>query len=214
MPLQPDFAAPAVVPRPQLLACEVCDALYRRVRLAPSEQARCRRCGSLLGRGHRLDLQAMAALNVAALVVFVIANLQPIVVLNLRGVPNTASLPAALWQTWAAGEHGVALLAAAVAFVFPAAVILLRLYALSPLLLGRLPRGWHAALRALRFALRWSMVEVLLLSALVATVRIAAMATVQPGPGLFAFGVLVVLLAALESAGVHRLWRLAETRPA
>lgn len=201
-----------MVPRPELLACEECDALYRCVALDGSQQARCLRCGNLLGRGHRLSLQAMAALNVAALVVFAIANLQPVVVLNLGGVRNSASLPGALWATWASGQQAIALIAGAVAFAFPLAVILLRLYALLPLALGRLPPGWRGALKALRVASRWSMVEVLLLSALVAIVRIAAMATVRPGAGLFAFGALVLLMAALESAGTHRLWPLAEPR--
>jgi paraquat-inducible protein A len=180
------------------------------VALRSSQQARCSRCGNLLGRGHRLGLDALAALTVAALAVFVIANSQPVVVLNLGGVPNAASLPGALHATWSSGEHLVALLACAVAFAFPLAVILLRLYALSPLALGRLPPGWRLSLRALRFASRWSMVEVLMLSALVAIVRIAAMATVHPGIGLWAFGMLALLLAALESAGLHRLWQLGD----
>jgi paraquat-inducible protein A len=199
-----------VVPRPDLIACEECDALYRRVELGHGQQARCVRCGNLLGRGHRLSADATAALTLTALVVFVIANTQPMVSLNLGGVANSASLPGALVDTWDSGQHLIALLAGAVAFVFPLAVILLRLYALSPLLLRRLPGGWCFSLRALRFASRWSMVEVLMLSSLVAVVRIAAMATVHPGIGMFAFGALVLLLAALESTGVHGLWKLAE----
>jgi paraquat-inducible protein A len=214
MPLSPaDAGTPLVVARPELLACEVCDALYRHVPLRGSQQARCVRCGQLLGRGHRLDPPALLALSLAALVTLLIANLQPIVELNLRGVRTAATLPVALWDTWASGQHTVALLAAAVALVFPLAVVLLRLYALSPLLLGQLPPGWRGAMRALVFASRWSMVEVLLLSALVATVRIAALARVHPDVGLFAFGALVLLLAALESAGLQRVWELAE-RPA
>jgi len=202
-------ARPEVIPRPGLLVCEECDALYRQPPLGPGEQARCLRCGCLLGRGHRLGLEALAALTLAALVVFCIANLQPIVQITLGGVRASPSLPAALWDTWASGQQLVALLAGAVALGFPAAVILLRLYALSPLLLGRAPAGWCAAMHALGFCSRWSMVEVLLLSALVASVRIAAMASVRPGVGLFAFGALVLLLAALESAGLQRLWPLA-----
>lgn len=210
MPLPLADNGASVVPRPELLACDVCDALYRHVRLGPAQQARCTRCGQLLGRGHRLDRPALAALTLAALVTFLIANLQPIVQLNLRGLHTAATLPVALWDTWRSGQHLVALLAAAVALVFPLAVILLRLYALSPLLWGRLPPGWRTAMRALVFASRWSMVEVLMLSALVAIVRIAAMATARPDVGLFAFGALVLLLTALESAGLQRIWALAD----
>lgn len=212
MPLPPVDAA-AVVPRPELIACDVCDALYRRVPLGGAQQARCTRCGQLLGRGHRLDRPALAALTLAALVTFLIANLQPIVQLNLRGLHSAATLPVALLDTWRSGEHLVALLAASVALVFPLTVILLRLYALSPLVLKRLPPAWRFAMRALMFASRWSMVEVLLLSALVAAVRIAAMATVHPGVGLIAFAALVMLLTALESAGLQRLWELADELP-
>ncbi len=210
MPLPTPLPAAAVTPRPELLACEECDALYRRVALPPSQQARCPRCGHLVARGHRLDLHGLLALTLTALAVFAIANLQPLVTLNLRGVRNTTSLPAALWDTWASGQWGIALLAGAVVFVFPLAAIVLRLYALTPLWLKRLPPGWRAAMRGLRFASRWSMLEVLLLSALVAIVRIAAMASVVPGPGLYAFGALALLLASLESAGVRRLWQLAD----
>jgi paraquat-inducible protein A len=201
-----------VVARPELLACDECDALYRRVALSGAQQARCLRCGNLLGRGHRLSDDGVLALTLAALVTFLIANLDPVVTLNLRGVHNEATLPGALSATWSSGEHLIALLAAAVAFVFPLAVILLRLYVLLPMLLRRLPVGWLTAMHALRFASRWSMVEVLMLGALVAIVRISQLATVRPGVGLWAFGTLAVLLAAIETAGEHRLWRFAPVR--
>jgi len=210
MPLHPPTAPVFVAPRPDLLACEECDALYRRVGLGSSQQARCARCGNLLGRGHRLSLQATLALTLTTLVVFAIANLQPVVLLNLGGVPNSTTLPAALGHTWDSGQHAIALLAGAVAFVFPLAVVVLRLYALLPVATGRLPPRWTDAMRALRLASRWSMVEVLMLSAMVSIVRIAGMASVQPGIGLAAFGGLALLLAALQAAGDERLWRLAD----
>ena len=201
----------AVTPRYELLVCEECDALYRRPLLRSSERARCRRCGALLGRGHALTLPGMLALTLAALAVFVIANLGPVVEINLRGVHNEASLPGALRHTWQSGEHLIAVMAGMAAFVFPLLVIVLRLYVVAPLVLwARMPPAWIAAMRALRFATRWSMVEVLMLSALVSIVRIASMAHAVPGFGLFGFGALALLLAALESAGLHRLWDCAD----
>lgn len=194
------------MPRPELLACDECDALYRRVELAPRQQARCARCGQLLGRGHRIALPGVLALTLAAAVVFAIANLEPLVSLTLGGAHNTTTLYDALAATWDSGEHLIALLAAAVGLVFPAAVIALRLYVLWPLLRRGLPPYWVPAMRALNFASRWAMVEVLLLAALVALVRIAGLAGVLPGPGLYAFGVLALLLAALQASGEHRLW--------
>jgi paraquat-inducible protein A len=43
---------------------------------------------------------------------------------------------------------------------------------------------------------------------MVAIVRLAGMATVVPDVGLYAFGALAMQLAALQSAGLHRLWWL------
>jgi paraquat-inducible protein A len=199
-----------IVVRRDCIVCEECDALYRRPALSSGQQLRCLRCGCLLGRGHRLDLEALLALTLTALVVFIVANTQPMVLVNLGGLGNAASLPGALQQTWAAGEPLIALLAGAVGFVFPLGMIVLRLYVMAPVATGRVPPGWRGAMRALRFATRWSMVEVLMLSALVAIVRVAGLATVQPGIGIFAFGMLALLLAGLQAAGEHRLWQLVE----
>lgn len=199
---------------PELLTCEQCDAVYQRVRLSSGEQARCHRCGSVIGRGHRIGLQGIAALTVAATVTFVIALSQPVAHLHMGGVANATSLPQALVDTWNAGEPWIALLAAAVTVVFPALLLGLRLYVLLPLLGRDLPPGWRLALRGVQWASRWSMVEVLMLSAMVALVRLAGLANVTPDAGLFAFGALAIFLAALESAGLHRLWILAgDVRP-
>jgi paraquat-inducible protein A len=48
------------------------------------------------------------------------------------------------------------------------------------------------------FLLSWSMPEVMLLGILVALIKIAALATVIPGVGLYAMGALVILLAAIK----------------
>lgn len=168
------------------------------------------RCGNLLGRGHRLTPSALLALSLAAAIVFVIANVQPLVTLSLRGDRVGTTLPGALWITWESGQEAIALLAGAAGFAFPAAVIALRLFVVTPGAAGRWPLAWCAAMRALHFSTRWSMVEVLVLASLVAIVRVAGLAQVIPGPGLFALGTLALLLAALQSAGEHGLWALAE----
>jgi len=96
-------------------------------------------------------------LTLAALVVFLIGSASPIVTLELRGIRSVATLYQATEMTWQAGEHLVALLSVATAFVFPLVVILLRLWVLLPLLAGRRAPGLVPAMRALRWVMRWSM---------------------------------------------------------
>jgi len=189
-----------------LVICEHCDAVYAWRALVPGDRARCLRCGSLLGRGHALTHQGLLALSLAALLAFAIANLAPIVTLDLRGIHAPLTLPAAIAETWRAGERLVALLAAATAFAFPLAAILLRLWVLLPLALGRRPAGARSALAALHIASEGSMVEVFLLGVLVSVVRSAGLASVALGPGLLAWAALTVLLTAMQCGGLHALW--------
>jgi paraquat-inducible protein A len=193
--------------RDDLVVCEECDAVYARQPLEAGEDAHCPRCRALLGRGHRLTADGQLALSVAALLVFAMANLWPIVTLDLRGNHSSATLYESIRSTWSAGEPLVAVLAGATAFVFPLFVILLRLYVLVPLALGWRAPGFTAAMRSLRWVTRWSMVEVLMLGVLVAVVRSAGLASTIPGVGLFAFAVLTALLAANQAAGLHRIWQ-------
>ncbi|MFN0185307.1 MAG: paraquat-inducible protein A [Aquabacterium sp.] len=218
-----DSAVPAqgracALPQPSLVVCGECDAVYQRPVLASRDVARCRRCGAVLGRGHFLRADGQAALALASLVTFFIASLSPIVDLELQGVRTTATLWQATRLTWEAGEPGVALLSAATAFVFPLAVILLRLWVLMPLALRPaaavdMPR-LVPALRALHVLLRWSMVEVFMLGVLIAVVRSAGATSIVLGPGLFAYAVLTVLLTALQASGLHGLWQMLRPEPA
>jgi paraquat-inducible protein A len=206
----PDARGERVATFPDLVVCEECDAVHARQDLLESEVARCTRCGALLGRGHRLGPEGLLALSLAALIVFIMGNVADIVTLDLGGMHVEATLPEAIAQTWRTGEQAVAVLAGATAFGFPLAVILLRLWVLVPLALGKRSAAFLPAMRALHWVTRWSMVEVFLLGTLVAIVRSAGMASVVPGVGVFSYAALTVLLAANHVAGLHGLWKHAE----
>ncbi|CAN5539286.1 hypothetical protein BH09PSE5_BH09PSE5_31920 [soil metagenome] len=190
----------------ELIACEECDLVYRKMDIDCAEVARCERCGSVVQRGHRLGLQGQLALTVTALVVFMLANLFPIVTIDLRGVHSDATVSDALLATWDLDQKLVAVIAGVTAVFAPLMVILLRLYVTVPLALGRVPVGFGLAMQALRYSSRWSMVEVFMLGTLVSIVRVAGLASIVPGVGIFSFGVLTFLLASIEASGTHGLW--------
>ena len=196
---------------PDLQVCAECDTLYVKPALANDAVARCRRCGAALGRGHWLPADGQLALSVAAAVVYAIATLSPIVTLELRGVHAVSTMIEATRLTWDSGEHLVAVLAAATVIVFPLLVILLRLWLLAPLVAGQPTPGLVPALHALRWLTRWSMVEVFMLAVLIAVVRSAGVTNVVPGPGIFAYATLAVLLAAVQATGLEALWQ--QVRP-
>ncbi len=143
------------------------------------------------------SLQRPLALAVAAAIMFVVANTTPLLSLSAAGRDAGTTIVGGAYEMW---RQGYEVTAAAVLFcsvLAPAGFILL---ALTVLLAARrrpapgwLPRlaGWTGFLR------HWAMPEVMLLGVLVALVKIAGLAAVAPGIGLYAAAALVVLFAAL-----------------
>jgi paraquat-inducible protein A len=174
--------------------------------LQEASQARCTRCDAVLGRAHRLSIQGILALTVAAAAAFLIAINAPLMSLSLRGGAETATLLQAISIAWQDDQQPVAILAGITALLAPAAFIALRLYVLIPLAAGKKPPGFAWCVRALHQAARWNMVEVFTIGVLLSLVRLAGLAETSPGPGLFALGAMTVLFASIESAGLKHLW--------
>lgn len=189
-----------------LVVCERCDKAYRWTALGPGAVARCTRCEAVLGRGHRLGIDTVLALTVTSLIVFLIASFTDVIAIRLGGNTVATTLPEAVAGAWRDGQRLVAVTAAGTALIAPALYILLRLYVLVPLAAGKVPAGFGPCVRTLHQVSRWNMVEVLTVGGLLSLVRLAALAEATPGPAMFALGLLTLLFAAIESAGLRHLW--------
>lgn len=189
-----------------LLICEHCDTVHRLVPVPSGTTARCAHCGVRLSGGSPASPSAMLALALAALMVFVIANLFPIIEIQLGGKSSAATLWQAILSSYDAGVSPIAALAAVTVFFFPLLQILLFLYVLLPLTRGYVPWHFASAMHALRLFQPWGMVEVFLLGVLVAMVKLVGVSEVSLGVGLWGFAALTVLLTALNSINLHVLW--------
>ncbi len=189
-----------------LVVCGQCGLAHRWQPLHAASLARCTRCEAVLGRAHRLSIQGILALTLAAAATYLIAINMPLMSLSLRGSAETATLPEAISLAWQNGQEPVAIVAAITALIAPAAFIALRLYVLFPLAAGNKPPGFAFCVRVLHQAGRWNMIEVFTVGVLLSLVRLAALADAAPGPGLFALGAVTLLFAAIESAGLKHLW--------
>lgn len=161
-----------------------------------SEHARCGRCARVLYRPHDDNLDKPLAFTIAASVLFVLANVFPIVGLELQGQSTTATL---FGTAQALYRQNMALLGALVFFttiVVPAVQLTGMAYLLLALRFGSIPRQLPLALRVLQAVRPWGMVEVFILGLLVSLVKLGGMASVQPGVALWSFGGLLVMIAA------------------
>ena len=181
----------------ETVACPDCDLLERLPELPPGGKARCRRCGHILATRSSDPLDRPLALTVAAAIAFIVANAAPLMGLSVVGRSASTTIAQGAYEMWVQGERITAVIVAFSAIVAPGGYIL---FMLTVLLAVRRPPAPHWVGEMLRWADHmqpWSMNEVMLLGILVALIKIAELATVDPGVGLYAVGALVGLLAAI-----------------
>ena len=170
-----------------LILCPDCGAPHALPPPAPGHRAECTRCGSVLRQFRSGNLGHAAALTIAALILFAVANLFPVLTFELEGRSQSATLLSGSAALWTGGYEGLAGLVFFVLFLAPLANLVGTLYVVLPLAAGRRP-ALHAAwaYRMVARLRRWAMAEVFLLGLIVAYVKLSDMATLEPGPSLAA----------------------------
>ena len=194
---------------PDLIACEGCDAVFQKLTLGDGEIAVCLRCGTELDRNHGRQREHILPLTLAALIMFIIANVFPIVEIELQGSRNQTTLFGAVLTLNSEGMSPVALLVLATTILFPLMQLLFLFYLLLPRARALRPPGFNWLVRTMQTLRPWGMIEVFVLGVLVAVVKLSNMATVIPGIALWAFAALTVLLTAVISFNPRYFWQMA-----
>ena len=191
-----------------LIACHECDLLHQRRSLPPDGMARCVRCGAILYKHKRNSLDRVLSLTMAGLVLFVIANVYPFLTFRLEAQVQETNLITGVVELYQQGMWIVAGVVLLTTIVMPLMELSGMLFVLVPLKLRRRP--WKLALlfRSVRSFRPWGMMEVFMIGILVAAVKLVKMANIIPGIALYAFMVLIFILAAAAAAlDPHIIWK-------
>ena len=181
----------------ETVACPECDLLQRLPVLPPGSKARCPRCGYMVASRTTDPVDRPLALTITALIALIIANTTPLMGLSAVGRSASTTIVGGAYDMWRQGQEVTAMIVAFCAVIAPTAYLL---FLLTVLLAVRRPPAPHWVGEMLRWAesMRpWSMNEVMLLGILVALIKIAELATVDAGIGLYAVGALVFLFPAI-----------------
>ena len=203
-------SSPSPADRPAVTACHECDLLLREDRAASHRSCSlvCPRCGAPLHRSGRGSPETMLALACAAMVLLAVANTYPVLGLEINGQRVDSTVFGGVEALWRQRMQPVAVLVLLTTIVAPLLEVAAVIWLALPLWRGRRPRAFAAIFRALQLARPWAMTEVLILGMLVATVKLAHFADLLPGAGIWAFGGLMLVLAAVTTAvEPHGLWR-------
>lgn len=193
-----------------LVLCGYCDTVHRRTPIAQGS-ARCRTCDSLLYRGGAAaTVGSLLAIAATAASAFVIGLGFPLVSISSR----QRNLEVSLWDAaGAAQEQGmsvVAIVLGVTLLIAPLLELALLLYVLVPLAAGVRPPGFVGAMRVIHQLRPWRMIEVFLLGVAVAFVKLAGMASVEWGWGLFGVALMTVALAMIGRLDREAMWRRAD----
>jgi paraquat-inducible protein A len=194
---------------PVLRACPACSLVQVLPELARGERARCPRCGARVADARAARARNAHALHAAgaALVLYPVAVSLPILRLERLGAVHESSVWSGSLGLIAEGKTALGLVVFLCSIVIPLAKLLtLFLLLARPHALGAPRRA--CAWRALELGGRWGMLDVLLVSILVAWLELGAWVEVTPGPAAVAFAV-TVLCSLLSSAWFdpHALWQ-------
>jgi paraquat-inducible protein A len=192
------------------VTCDTCGLLQTVEDLPPGTAAECMRCSSFLAaRRSTASLELTAALSLAALVLYVPANIYPIMKMYLYGGYSESTV----WDGVVLLMENKQWFVAGIVFLASIVVPLIKLAGLFALCAtARL--GWGRRLRSQTQLYKfidaigpWAMLDVFLLAILVALVKLGDLGQVIPGPGLIAFTCVVVLtILASQAFDPHWIW--------
>ncbi len=195
----------------ETIACPDCDLLQRIPPLAPGGRARCARCGETLVNRRTDPLGRPLALTVAAALALILANTMPLMGLEVVGRESSTTIIGGAQEMWLRGSEITAVIVAFCAVIAPAGHVLFMLVVLLAVRRPPAPRWVGEMLRSAHFMEPWSMTEVMMLGILVALVKIAQLATVLPGIGMYSAGAFVLLIAAvMVSFDPREVWKRVE----
>lgn len=186
-----------------MVSCDTCGLVQAVEPLAPGMVAECTRCGSFLAaRRSTSSLHVTAALSLAALVLYVPANVYPIMKMYLHGAYSESTVWDGIKILMDHHEWAVAIIVFMASMVIPLVKLagLFSLVVTSRMGWGRRLRGRTHLYKFIDAIGPWAMLDVFLLAVLVALVKLQGWAEILPGTGLLAFTAMVVLTMLASAA--------------
>ena len=193
-----------------LIACSVCHLLCP---AAPPERtagaAKCPRCGAALHSRKPDSIARTWALVIAACIFYIPANVLPMTTVTSLGMVQSDTIMSGVIYFIQSGSWPIAL----VIFIASIFVPLVKLFILGYLLVSVQRRSHYRPKDRTRLYLiteavgRWSMLDIFVVTILVALVNLGALATIQAGPAALHFAAVVVItMVAAMSFDPRLIW--------
>jgi paraquat-inducible protein A len=186
-----------------LASCHVC------YKLTPATEHKCTRCGSTMHLRKSDSIQRTLALLVTACLLYIPANLYPIMYTDQLGSTEASTIMGGVILLIELGSAPIAMVIFIFSVMVPSGKLMAMFYLVwtvkrhSPLD----PRQRSIMYRVTEFIGKWSMVDVFVVSILVALVHLGGLLVIRPGVAALSFaGVVIVTMIAAESFDSRLIW--------
>jgi len=192
-----------------LIICHQCHTLHEEVPIKDGTKALCTVCGSILYRYDSKLVDYGLAWSITGLIFFVLANLFPIVNIELLGHKQFITIPKTFVALFDNGFYVVGILCMFLIFLFPLIIFTINTIIFALLKLKKAPTFTKELLILLSHIKPWSMSDIFLISILVALVKLIGYAQIHMGVAFWAL-VIFVLIDLYITKRIHlsEIWML------
>lgn len=190
-----------------VIACHECDLLLHDMTCQPGQDVICPRCHARLYTATVNGTERLLALSTAGLILFLPANLFPILTLEVLGQSQSQAIINCAMSLFEGGLFLSALLILLFAVVVPFMQLITLFYISSSLHFRWQGRLLRQAMHSYQQMRGWGMLEIFLLGVLVSIIKLKDLAELDIGLGLYSLAGLI-LITTLSSImyNPHQLW--------
>jgi len=193
----------------ELVICHKCHTVHKEIPIKDGAKACCSECGSVLYRYDSKLIDHGLALSLTALIFFFMANLFPLVKIEILGHTQYITLSKTFLSLFQSGFYIVGMLCLFLIFLFPLIIMLLYLIIFAILKFNGSPRLLKELLILLSHLKPWNMSEIFLVSIFVALVKLIGYAQIHMGISFWALAAFVLLDIYLnQSVHISEIWML------
>jgi paraquat-inducible protein A len=191
------------------IICQQCYTLHEEVPIKDGTKACCSECGAILYRYDSKLIDHGLALSMTGIVFFILANIFPLVQIEILGHGQFITIPKTIFSLFESGFYVVGLICAFLIFIFPLMIFTINMLLFTLLKIKRGEKLTKELLILLSHITPWSMTDIFLISILVALVKLIGYAQIHIGIAFWALMVFVLIdLYIVKRIHLSELWML------
>lgn len=192
-----------------LVICHKCFTLNEVTPIKDGSKACCSECGGILYRYDSKLIDHGLALSLTGFIFFVLANMFPLIQIDILGSEQFITLPKTIFSLFDNGFYIVGLICAFLIFIFPLMIFVINMLLFLLLKIERGEKLTKELLVLLSHITPWSMADIFFISILVALVKLVAFGQIHIGIAFWALMIFVLIdIYITKSIHLSEIWML------